>query len=83
MSAYGTYFFTDGDPADFSQPLSPTRAPVLAPPDPDAPCIYIRHRDTDWRLAEGGPVVCGVCHPAPPQMAVRLIVTRNDPGFDA
>lgn len=28
-------------------------------------CPYPAHRDlgTDWRLAEGGPVVCGVCHP--------------------
>lgn len=29
-------------------------------------CPYDRHRSTDWRLAEGGPVVCGICHPPAP-----------------
>jgi hypothetical protein len=28
-----------------------------------SPCPYERHRPSDWRLADGGPRVCGICHP--------------------
>lgn len=28
-----------------------------------AACPYPRHRRADWRLAAGGPVMCGLCHP--------------------
>jgi hypothetical protein len=28
----------------------------------NTPCPYERHRPTDWRLAVGGAVTCGVCH---------------------
>jgi hypothetical protein len=34
------------------------------------PCPYSGHRGTDWRLASGGPLVCGVCHPPAPQLEV-------------
>lgn len=27
-------------------------------------CPYDSHRITDWRRRGGGPIVCGVCHPA-------------------
>jgi hypothetical protein len=37
------------------------------------PCPYPYHRATDWRLAQGGPIVCGVCHPP----ASGLDVTRR------
>ena len=30
----------------------------------DAPCPFAVHRGQDWCLQAGGPVVCGVCHPA-------------------
>jgi putative DNA primase/helicase len=37
-----------------------------------SPCPYDRHRVTDWRLAEGGPRTCGICHPPVPGVeAVR------------
>lgn len=28
-----------------------------------APCPYEHHRASDWRLADCGPRVCGICHP--------------------
>jgi putative DNA primase/helicase len=28
-----------------------------------SPCPYEHHRPSDWRLADGGPRVCGICHP--------------------
>ena len=34
------------------------------------PCSYATHRGADWMLEEGGPVVCGVCHPPAPGLAV-------------
>lgn len=30
---------------------------------PGEVCSYPAHRGEDWKLASGGPVVCGVCHP--------------------
>lgn len=30
---------------------------------PLEPCPYPHHRGADWRLASGGPIVCGICHP--------------------
>lgn len=35
-------------------------------------CPYDRHRLHDWRLAAGGPVVCGVCHPPAPGLEVEI-----------
>jgi hypothetical protein len=28
-----------------------------------APCPYPAHRGRDWRRRDGGPLICGVCHP--------------------
>lgn len=33
-------------------------------------CAYPRHRGSDWRLAAGGPLVCGVCHPPAPGLDI-------------
>lgn len=36
------------------------------------PCRYERHRPTDWRGRDGGPVVCGVCHPPAPSVPYAM-----------
>ena len=48
----------------------PGRPPVAT--SADGPCRYAGHRGTDWRPG-GGPVVCGVCHPAPPGLRVEAV----------
>lgn len=42
--------------------------------DDAPPCPYPRHRETDWRLRDGGgPVQCGVCHPAAPNVPALAV----------
>jgi hypothetical protein len=42
------------------------------------PCPYSEHRSSDWVLAAGGPIVCGVCHvPA----ADLELIRRDERGF--
>lgn len=38
------------------------------------PCMYERHRSSDWRLKDSTLVVCGICHPpvAPADQVVRV-----------
>jgi hypothetical protein len=46
----------------------------IRPAGSHAPCPYGAHRPSDWRAADGGPVVCGVCHPpAPGVLAIPIM----------
>jgi len=44
---------------------------------PDAPCGHPAHRATDWRLAEGGATVCGICHPAARGLDIELVKAES------
>ena len=51
--------------------------------DQSAPCQYAAHRASDWRLSDGHPWVCGICHP-PAVNRWRgsrepAVIARNDP----
>lgn len=41
-------------------------------------CPYGAHRSSDWAIADGGPIVCGVCHP--PACADEVL-RRGEAGF--
>lgn len=41
---------------------------------PARPCPYQHHRKSYWRLAAGGPTVCGVCHTAAPGLEIVSVL---------
>ncbi len=54
-----------------------TRGPGIPRPAYTPPCHYAGHRTSDWRKTPAYPVMCGVCHPPVPGMAVERIGGRT------
>lgn len=54
---------------------------VMAYASSSSVCPYPGHRGRDWRLAAGGPVVCGVCHP--PARGLAVIEALEAPELEA
>jgi len=62
---HGGHVSEDG-PADRLYDAKKAKAANMASRRDPAPCAYEHHRPSDWRLADGGPRVGGICHPPAP-----------------
>jgi hypothetical protein len=56
---------------DWAAERLPADAPACVRPNDET------HRASDWRLADGGQWVCGVCHPPAPALDIERRTETN------